>query len=104
MSKCSQKYGKEWSKELIQSTRKHLESMFAGYVKHIGGKGSRYAIDRTFLAMKCYAALIPDSEKEKRLFLFSFTEFNYLGDPKGMAFDTAYDSVEEMIDDGWAID
>lgn len=103
-SKCFQKYGKEWSKELTESTRNYLESMFAGYVKHIGGKGFRYAIDRTFLAMRHYATLIPDSEKDRRLFLFSFTEFNILGDPKGIAFDVAYDSVDDMIDDGWAVD
>ena len=103
-SKCFQKYGKEWSKELTRNTRNYLESMFAGYVKHIGGKGFRYAIDRTFLSMRHYAAMIPDSEKEKRIFLFSFTEFNKLGDPKDMAFDVAYNSVNDMIDDGWAVD
>ena len=103
-SNCYKKYGKEWSKELTENTRKHFETMFAGYVKHIGGKTERYAIDRTFLAMKKYSALIPEDQKDKRIFLFSFTEFNMLGDPKGMVFDTSFDSVDELIDDGWAVD
>ena len=103
-SNCYKKYGKEWSKELSDYTRKHLETMFAGYLKHIVGKTERYAIDRTFLAMKKYAALIPEDQKGKRIFLFGFTEFNMLGDSKGMVFDIAYDSVDDLIDDGWAVD
>ena len=103
-SNCYKKYGKEWSRELTESRRKHFETMFAGYMKHIGDKDERYAIDSTFLAMKKYAALIPEEEKGKRIFLFSFMEFNMLGDPKGMVFDVAYNSVDEMIDDGWAVD
>ena len=103
-SNCYRKYGREWSFVLTEATRKQFENMFAGYVKHIGNKDGKYAIDRTFLSMKKYEALIPEEEKEKRIFLFSFTEFNILGDPKGMVFDMAYDSVDGMIDDGWAVD
>ena len=103
-SNCFKKYGREWSTTLIDATRKQFENMFSGYLKHIGNKDGRYAIDRTFLAMKKYAALIPEEEKDKRIFLFSFSEFNILGDPKGMVFDIAYNSVDEMIDDGWAVD
>ena len=103
-SNCYRKYGREWSSVLTDATRKLFESMFSGYLKHIGNKAGRYAIDRTFLAMKKYAAMIPEEEKEKRIFLFSFTKFNMLGDPKGMVFDVAYNSVDEMIDDGWVID
>ena len=40
----------------------------------------------------------------QRIFLFSFAECNILGDPKGMVFDIAYDSVDDLIDDGWAVD
>jgi len=103
-SNCYMKYGREWSVVLVDATRKQFESMFSGYLKHIGNKGGRYAIDRTFLAMKKYAALIPEEEKEKRIFLFSFAEFYIMGDPKGMVFEIAYNSVDEMIDDGWAVD
>ena len=103
-SNCFKKYGKEWSKELTGYTRNHLEAMFSGYMKHIGDKDERYAIDSTFLAMKKYAALIPEDQKGKRIFLFSFKEYNMLGDPKGMVFDIAYDSIDELIDDGWAVD
>ncbi len=103
-SNCYKKNGKEWSKELTEYTRTHLETMFSGYMKHIGDKDERYAIDSTFLAMKKYAALIPEDQKGKRIFLFSFAEYNMLGDPKGMAFDIAYDSVDDLIDDGWAVD
>ena len=103
-SNCFKKYGNEWSAELNKATRSHFENMFAGYLKHIADKGSRYAIDRTCFALKKYAALVPDEEKDKRIFLFTFTKFEILKDPEGMVFDVAYDSVDEMIDDGWAVD
>ena len=82
----------------------HLETMFSGYMKHIGYKDERYAVGSTFLVMKKYAALIPEDQKGKRIFLFSFAECNILGDPKGMVFDIAYDSVDDLIDDSWAVD
>ena len=103
-SNCYRKYGKEWSAMLVQATREHFENIFSGYLKHIAGKGARFAIDMSFFSMKKYAAMIPDAEKDKRLFLFTFTKFEILNDPEGMAFDVAYDSVDEMIDDGWAVD
>ena len=96
--------GKEWSPALVQATRDYFESMFSGYVKHIGDKDGRYAIDRTFISMKKYEPLIPEAEREKRVFLFSFTKLSIMDDPEGIAFDVAYDSVDEMIDDGWAVD
>ena len=95
---------KKWSSALVQATRDYFDSMFSGYVKHIGDNGERYAIDRTFISMKKYESLIPEAEREKRVFLFTFTTFSILGDPSGMAFDVAYDSVDEMSDDGWAVD
>ena len=103
-SNCFKKYGKEWSADLTKSTKMHFENMYAGYLKHIAGKGSRYAIDKTFFSMKKYASLIPEEDKEKRIFLFTFTKFEILKDPEGMVFDIAYNSVDEMIDDGWAVD
>ena len=103
-SNCCKKYGKEWSPALVQATRDHFESMFAGYVKHIGDRDGRYAIDMTFISRKKYESLIPEAEREKRVFLFSFSKFELLKDPEGMVFDIAYDSIDEMIDDGWALD
>ena len=79
--------------------------MFMGPVKHIAGKGERYTIERTFLAMKVYASLIPEEVKDKSVFLFTFTEYNpFKGGAKGLTFDIAYYSVDDMIDDGWAVD
>ena len=104
-SKCFQTYGREWSKELTNTTREYFSSMFMGPVKHIAGKGERYAVERTFLAMKAYALLVPEEERGKDVFLFTFTEYNpFKSGAKGLAFDVAYDSVEDMIDDGWAVD
>ena len=104
-SECMKRYGREWSKELTDTTREYFSSMFMGPVKHIAGKEERYAIERTFLSMKAYAALIPEEEKVKEVFLFTFSEYNpFKGGAKGLAFDVAYDSVEDMIDDGWAVD
>lgn len=104
-SECMKRYGREWSKELTETTREYFSEMFMGPVKHIAGKGSRYAVDRTVLVMKRYAELIPEAEKDKRVFLFTFKDFNPLtGGVTDFAFDTAYESVDEMIDDGWAVD
>ena len=103
-SNCFKKYGKEWSAELTQATRDHFETTFSGYLKHIAGKGSRYAVDCTFFSKMKYAGLIPEEEMDKHIFLFTFTKFEILKDPEGLAFDVAYDSVDEMIDDGWAVD
>ncbi len=103
-SNCYRKYGKEWSAMLVQATREHFENMFSGYLKHIAGNGARFAIDRTFMNMDKYAGMIPGEEMEKLIFLFTFTKFEILKDPQGMVFDVAYDSVDEMIDDGWAVD
>ena len=104
-SKCYLNYGKEWSKELTERTREYFSSMFIGPVKHIAGKGERYAVERSFLAMKDYAALIPEGEKGKSIFLFTFKDYNpLLGGVTGLAFDVAFESVDDMIDDGWAVD
>ena len=104
-SKCMKRYGREWSKNLTETTREYFSSMFIGPVKHIAWKGERYAVERTFLSMKAYAALVPEEEKGKEVFLFTFAEYNpFKGGAKGLAFDVAYDSVDDMIDDGWAVD
>ena len=104
-SECMKRYGREWSKNLTETTREYFSSMFMGPVKHIAGKGERYAVERIFLSMKAYAALVPEEEKGKEVFLFTFTEYNpFKGGAKGLAFDVAYDSVDDMIDDGWAVD
>ena len=104
-SKCMKKYGREWSKELTNTTREFFSSMFMGPVKHICGRGERYAVDRSFLSMKTYAALVPAEEKDKSIFLFTFKDYNpFLGGATGLAFDVAYESVDDMIDDGWAVD
>jgi len=102
-SKCFQKYGKEWSKELTRTTRNYFEYIFAGYVKHIGGKGFRYAIDRVILKMNGYTSLIPEDEMNKKIFLFTLSESDTLGH-RDMTFDVAYDSADDLVDDGWAID
>ena len=103
-SKCFQKYGNEWSKGLTETTREYFSSMFMGPVKHIAGKGERYAVERTFIALKAFASLIPEEVKDKAVFLFTFKDFNPIKGATGLAFDVAYDSVDDMIDDGWAVD
>ena len=104
-SECMKRYGREWSEELTKTTREYFSSMFMGPVKHICGKGERYAVERSFLSMKAYAALVPEEEKSKTIFLFTFKDYNpFLGGATGLAFDMAYESVEDMIDDGWAVD
>lgn len=104
-SECYRRYGNEWSRALTDVTRECFLSIFAGPVKHIAGKGERYAIERTFLSFDEYGSIVPEEEKDKAIFLFTFTEFDpfFMG-ISGLAFDIAYENVDEMIADGWAID
>ena len=55
--------------------------------------------------MKKYAELIPEEEMNKSVFLFNFKDYNpFSGGVTCLAFDTAYESADDMIDDGWAVD
>ncbi len=93
-SKCLDRYGREWSKDLQDTTRTYFRDIRKGFVKHISGTDSRYAIASDSVQHEP----IPVSEAGKGIFLFSLKESS------GLVFDVAYDSVDEMIDDGWAVD
>lgn len=91
-----------WSDELIKCTKENFGGLCPVYMKYGGddkssptstlgfGKDS-YRLDKDS---------IPESERDKECFLF---ELNKQDDGK-LKFYKAYSSVDEMIDDGWAID
>ena len=105
-SKCYQKYGEEWSKGLTETTRKHMEGIGTGFVKHIEGRCGRIAFtNKAFdFDFEKYMKLIPESELSRKVFIVALQENCLLDTAPGSAFDCAYDSVQDMIDDGWVLD
>ncbi|MCR5731674.1 MAG: hypothetical protein K6G51_01875 [Sphaerochaetaceae bacterium] len=104
MSKCKEKYGKEWSESINESTRDYFEDMPFGTVKHILDKGSRYVLSRGMFYASKHKLQVPESLWNKKVFLFTYIDGYPAQMPRLIKFDIAYDSIEDMIDDGWALD
>ncbi|MCR5731676.1 MAG: hypothetical protein K6G51_01885 [Sphaerochaetaceae bacterium] len=104
MSKCKEKYGREWSASLNESTRDHFEKWGFGLVKHIGKIDARYAINVNLFGEDKLRAEVPEADRDKDIFLYTFTDYDFLLGPKGLKYYMAYDTIEDLIDDGWAID
>ena len=102
MSKCKEKYGREWSAELVQTTRKYFEDFIPGFFKHIGKNPSCLVIDTTIFKgdedeksiMTSFKTSSPDYHGERYVFQ----------DADGGDFIKYYNTVDEIIDDGWAVD
>lgn len=105
-SKCFQKYGAEWSKSLTEMTKEYMEGLGTGFVKHINGRCGRIAFTRNAFDFdfEKYSKLIPASELSKEVFIVALQEGFPLDVSVATAFDCAYESVQDMIDDGWALD
>ena len=103
-SKCFQTYGREWSNELTETTKKHMESVGAGFVKHITGKTGRIAFTQASGGFERYAKLIPESELSKEVLLLALKDSYPAGRTIRTVFECTYDSIQDMIDDGWAVD
>jgi len=95
-SKCMEKYGKEWSSELTKATLNFLNVYPTGIVKHIGDKGYRRMFDNSCFMF--FSSVIPQKELLNQVFLF------HMGKEKQLTYDCSYETVQDMVDDGWAID
>ncbi|MBR1938101.1 MAG: hypothetical protein IJ836_04005 [Spirochaetales bacterium] len=51
-----------------------------------------------------YKKDFPEEDQDKEMFLFTFKEYHPIKGPRGTEFDIAYETIEDMIDDGWAVD
>ena len=105
-SKCFQKYGNEWSRSLTEMTKEHMKGIGTGYVKHITGIWGRIAFTRSAFGSDFgkQTKLIPESELSNEVFIVALPDSRPLYKATGPVFDCAYPSVQDMIDDGWALD
>ncbi len=95
---------KKWSEGLIKATKEHFYRMGFGLVKHIDGKDSLYALDTDMFGLGKLKEITPEAEQDKQVFLYSFKDYNMFKGPTEPKFEKAYESIDDMIDDGWAVD
>ena len=90
-----------WSEELQKMTIKHFGEAGATMLKAVVKGKYTFALgfDRNLYITDKAEALIPDSEKDKRYFIFDMDDSR-----KPTAFIKAYDFIEDLVRDGWAID
>ena len=78
-SKCKEKYGQEWSEELTKETLEYFGSYpSVGMVKRI---------------KRGYGIAKVTADKHIQI-----------TDPKTQAIIATYDSAQDLVDDGWAVD
>lgn len=90
-----------WSEELRRMTIEHFGDFGAAILKTVvNGKYSfSVGFDRNIYITDSAESLIPESEKDKRYFIFTMDDCS-----RPAAFLKAYDFIENLVDDGWAID
>lgn len=90
-----------WSEELKKMTIEHfgdfgeviLKTVVKGkYSYAVGFDGNLFITDKA-------KALIPESEKDKRYFIFTMDDSR-----NPVSFIKAYDFIEDLVEDGWSID
>ena len=90
-----------WSEELKKMTIEHfgdfgetiLKTVVKGkYTFAVGFDSNLYITDKA-------EALIPESEKDKRYFIFTMDDSR-----NPVSFIKAYNFIEDLVEDGWAID
>lgn len=97
--RCFEKYGNEWSEELTKVTRELLAESPLVMMKNIDRKRFAAFVDLVVLGepkAASYRAAFPESYNNERYFLR-----NLKGGEKPFLF---YNSIDEIIDDGWAAD
>ena len=90
-----------WSEELQKMTIEHFGEAEATMLKAVVNGKYAFALgfDRNLYITDKAEALIPESEKDKRYFIFTMDDSR-----KPVSFIKAYDFVEDLVKDGWAID
>ena len=92
-----------WSDTLTQYTRENFGGSCPVYMKY-GGDDKNYPFPAVGFgkdSLMLDKDLIPESERDKECFIFDYGNMQANGKPR---FYKGYSSVDEMIDDGWAID
>lgn len=90
-----------WSEELKKMTIEHFGEAEATMLKAVVNGKYAFALgfDRNLFITDKAEVLIPESEKDKRYFIFTMDDSR-----KPVSFIKAYDFVEDLVKDGWAID
>ena len=90
-----------WSEELKKMTIEHFGGFGETILKTVAKGKYSYAVgfDRNLYITDKAEALIPESETDKRYFIFTMDDSR-----KPVSFIKAYDFVEDLVKDGWAID
>ena len=90
-----------WSEELKKLTIEHFGDFGATILKTVVRGKYAYTVgfDRNLYITDKAESLIPESEKDKRYFIFSMDDSK-----KPASFIKAYDFIEDIVADGWAID
>ena len=90
-----------WSEELQKMTIEHFGEAEATMLKAVVNGKYAFALgfDRNLFITDKAEVLIPENEKDKRYFIFTMDDSR-----KPVSFIKAYDFVEDLVEDGWAID
>ncbi len=90
-----------WSEELQKMTIEHFGEAEATMLKAVVNGKYAFALgfDRNLFITDKAEVLIPENEKDKRYFIFTMDDSR-----KPVSFIKAYDFVEDLVKDGWAID
>lgn len=90
-----------WSEELKKMTIEYFGDLGSAVLKTIKKGRYSYAVgfDRNLYITDEAESLIPESEKDKRYFIFNMDDSK-----TPIAFIKAYDFIEDLVEDGWAID
>lgn len=90
-----------WSEELKKLTIEHFGDFGATILKTVVRGKYAYTVgfDRNLYITDKAESLIPESEKDKRYFIFTMDD-----SMNPISFIKAYDFIENLVEDGWAID
>ena len=89
-----------WSEELKKMTIEHFGDFGETILKTAENGRYSYAVgfDRNLYITDKAESLIPESEKDKRYFIFTMDNSR-----NPVSFIKAYDFIEDLVEDGWAI-
>lgn len=90
-----------WSEELKKMTTEHFGDFGATILKTVVKGKYSYAIgfDKNLYISDKAESIIPETEKDKRYFIFTMDSSR-----TPISFIKAYDFIEDLVEDGWAID